>query len=168
MDAFDESGWWVGRGEVWSVADAWTLFAREDDSRMVEARWRRQGQRHFGLTVAVAPDKRYPSGSQPRIDRARVTIGADGMAQHRLLLQTLPAASAEGLREEAMAIADGGMDALIRHSPRIWQWRVEEGERGALQLAALLASSLLGPVWPPGGDGVFGVRGARRRLEASP
>ncbi len=165
MDDFDASGWWVGRAEPWPRA--WTLFAREDDSRMVEARWLQQAKRFFNAHVAVSPQKHYPGGGQPRVDRASVQIGVGEEAPRRLWVHTMPADAAEALRRDALAVADGGMDVLIRRAPRIWQWRAEDAEgakRAELLMAALLASVLLGPVWRPGEGSVFGVRGARERL----
>jgi len=167
MADFDEAGWWAGRTEAWPADQAWTLFAREDDSRMLEARWRQQAKRFFGASVSVAPSKDYPGGGQPRFDRASVAVGRDPDWTGRLTLQTFPADHAEPLRCEALALADGGMDTLIQRSPRIWQWRRDDQgsePRAELLLAALLASVLLGPVWAPGERGVFGVRGARERL----
>lgn len=165
MQDFDASGWWMGRAEPWPMA--WTLFAREDDSRMVEAQWRQQAKRFFSASVAVSPQKHYPSGGRPRADRAWVELAVGDETPRRLWVQTMPTDAAERLRHEALTVADGGMDVLIRRSPRVWQWRAdvaEGGERAELLMAALLASVWLGPVWRAGEKSVFGVRGARERL----
>jgi hypothetical protein len=60
----------------------------------------------------------------------------------------------------------GGMARLARRCPFVWE--VDEGAGGraeVLRLCAILASVLLGPVMPPEGDTLFGVRGARERAE---
>lgn len=61
----------------------------------------------------------------------------------------------------------GGMAALARRCPSVWE--VDVGASGrpseALRLCAILASVLLGPIMPPEGDTLFGVKGARERAE---
>jgi hypothetical protein len=43
--------------------------------------------------------------------------------------------------------------------------RESEDDRVALTIAAILASSLLGPILTPAGDELIGVRSARMKLE---
>ena len=43
--------------------------------------------------------------------------------------------------------------------------RDKEDDRVSLTIAAILASTLLGPILAPEGDAIFGVRTARMKLE---
>ncbi|MEM1031643.1 MAG: hypothetical protein AAF928_11335 [Myxococcota bacterium] len=171
---FDPSGWWMGRTVPWLCDEAWTLFARDDDSRMVEAAWLQQARRFFGAEVRVQPRKRYPGGSQPRRDRAEIVVTSPSSSDYvtsvaPLSVQTFPADDDPALRARGVAVGTSGMEVLVARSPRTWQWRRSDVEgdgdpRGALVFAALLASLRLGPVLPPGAATLFGVRGARLRL----
>ncbi|HEU4409402.1 MAG TPA: hypothetical protein VFS43_29350 [Polyangiaceae bacterium] len=60
----------------------------------------------------------------------------------------------------------GGMAGLARRCPYVWEVDVGAGAQvGALRLCSILASVLLGPIMPPEGDTLFGVKGARERAE---
>jgi hypothetical protein len=62
-----------------------------------------------------------------------------------------------------------GMDALVAKAQRIWQIsnEVTSGDdcHAPLTVAAILASVFLAPIVPPEGSTIFGVKGARERLE---
>ncbi len=65
------------------------------------------------------------------------------------------------------AIGGAGMDALVAKAQRVWQVsRAVEGDaRAPLVLAATLATVMLAPVVDPDEAVIYGVRGARVRLE---
>jgi hypothetical protein len=58
---------------------------------------------------------------------------------------------------------------LVARAKRIWQVSKEvahgEDRNAPLRIAAILASVLLAPIVPPEGDTIYGVKGARERLE---
>jgi hypothetical protein len=56
---------------------------------------------------------------------------------------------------------------LAGRCPSVWEVDVGAGGHPseALRLCAILASVLLGPIMPPEGDTLFGVKGARERAE---
>jgi hypothetical protein len=60
------------------------------------------------------------------------------------------------------------MDVLVARARRVWQIPMGPDRRAALTLAALLASIWLGPVVPPDEVVIYGVKGARERLEQLP
>lgn len=62
------------------------------------------------------------------------------------------------------AIGGAGMDVLVRRAQRVWQVALVD-RRASLLVAALLASVLLGPIVPPDEVTIYGVRGARQRLD---
>lgn len=78
-----------------------------------------------------------------------------------------PSAEADQRRaaEAARLGRAGGMDALARRCQEVWQFTPQGDEYTEHMLSALLASALLGPVMPPDGSTLYGVRGARERAE---
>ena len=75
----------------------------------------------------------------------------------------------EAAREGVRAIGGAGFDVLLGRARRLWQVSdrlPSDGDaRAPLLLAAVMASVLLAPIVPPGGGVIFGVKGARDRLE---
>ena len=62
-----------------------------------------------------------------------------------------------------------GLALLARRCKTIWLLVPEvEEDRAALTLAAIFASHMLGPIMSPGGQELYGVRGARLKLEGRP
>jgi hypothetical protein len=63
----------------------------------------------------------------------------------------------------------GGMAALAARCAQVWTVTPQGEPSGSaeLQLCALLASVALGPVLPPDGSTLYGVRGAMERAEKS-
>jgi hypothetical protein len=61
------------------------------------------------------------------------------------------------------------MSLLAQRCEVVWLVTFEsDDDRVALTIAAILASTLLGPILSPAGDEVFGVRTARMKLEGRP
>jgi hypothetical protein len=184
MDAYDESGWWMGALEPLPVAEAYSLLAPDASSRIDAARWAHQAQRFFELTLSIHPDKQYPGGGQPRADafevriaRAPATSSAAGPAPSptsTVRVITLPIDHAPAVppaaARAAEAIGGAGFDVLVARAKRVWQvHRVPldgDDPRASLRVAAVIASLLLAPLLTPSGE-IFGVKGARERL-ASP
>lgn len=170
----DENGWAIGAVAPLSPADAWTLLSPEPDARVDAERWAHQAQKFFRARLEIPEPKRYPSGTLPLADQVEVAIGRGDGALTRVLVVTVPidrapearAAGAAGVK----AIGGAGFDALLARARRVWQVRAQVEEGGdpcaPLAVAAVLASLLLAPVVPPGGETIFGVKGARERLAA--
>jgi hypothetical protein len=91
-----------------------------------------------------------------------------------VLVVTVPVERAPSVRAAAnrgaAAIGGAGMDVLVARARRLWQVRaaVPEGgdARAPLAVAAVLASVHGAPIVPPDEVTIFGVKGARLRLEA--
>jgi hypothetical protein len=174
--AVDEHGWATGAVAPLDPAHAWTLCAPEPDARVDAARWAHQAETFFRARLAVVQDKRYPSGTLPLADMLEVDVAPRGQeATTRVLVVTVPADRApeavKAAAAGAKAIGGAGFDVLVARTRRIWQVAAAvEGEgdaRAPLAVTAVLASVLLAPVVPPGGGTIFGVKGARQRLEAA-
>lgn len=164
----DEHGWYVGAVAPLEARASYAILAPEDDSRIVEARWKQQAARFFAAELRLVTPKRYPAGAQPRRDRASIEIGRRGGPAVRVELVTLPLDDALTIRDAAAEAAKtlGGFDALVARARRLWQIEPIEPAlepRASLALAAVLASLLLGPILAPDGTS-FGVKGARERL----
>lgn len=70
-------------------------------------------------------------------------------------------------RAAAAAIGGAGFDVLVERTRAVMRLETVEGDaRAALVVAAVLASITLGPILAPDGA-IFGVRGARMRLEGA-
>lgn len=147
---------------------AWSVLSPEAAEAPDLPRWMNAARAHFRaeLSLVAVGDAATPwaLGVSPAREVGRVTT---------VRLRTMPVAEAPEVVAAALrgcaAIGGAGMDALVARARRVWQVdaRVDDGGDGAapLVLAAVLANVLLGPVVPPEEVTVFGVRGARERLE---
>ena len=172
---FDEHGWTTSAVTPLPIAEAWTLLSPEPDARVDAARWAHQAATFFRARLAVVQEKRYPAGTVPLVDYLELEIGRrDDAASTRVLVLTLPIGRAPDAEKAAAAgaraIGGAGFDAILPRTRRVWQVRERldgPGDtRAPLAAAAVLASVFLSPVVPPGGGTIFGVKGARLRLEA--
>jgi hypothetical protein len=173
--SFDPQGWTTSAVTPLPIADAWTLLSPEPDARVDAARWAHQAATFFRARLAVVQDKRYPSGTLPLVDCVEVDVARrDDEHATRVLVITLPIGRAPDAEKAAAAgaraIGGAGFDAILPRTRRVWQVREQldaPGDaRAPLAVAAVLASVFLAPVVPPGGGTIFGVKGARVRLEA--
>lgn len=171
----DANGWAIGAIAPLPIEEAWTLLSPEPDARVDTARWAHQAETFFRARLSLAAEKHYPSGTLPIADALEVDIARrDDETTTRVLVITVPADRAPfalkaGLAG-AKAIGGAGMDALVPRTRRVWQVRATAqtpgDDRAPLAAAAVLASLFLAPIVPPGGGTIFGVKGARQRLEA--
>jgi hypothetical protein len=172
----DENGWAVGAVTALPASGAWSLFSPEPGARVEAAAWSHRAATFFRARFEVVQAKSYPAGTLPIFDRVEVDVApaAEGPFT-RVLLITLPLDRAPDARRSALegvqAIGGAGFDVLVARARRLWQVSasVDAGgdPRAPLLVAAVLASALLAPVVPPGGGTIFGVKGARVRLEAA-
>lgn len=170
---FDENGWATGRIEALPAGESWSLLSPEMEARIDAHRWEHQARAFFGVELTLVQKKVYPSGTTPMVDAAEVDVARAGSAPTRVLVVTVPLDRAPAVRAAAAAgvraIGGGGFDALVARARRVWQVReapLEGGDaRAPLTLAAVLAAVLLAPVVPPREEAIFGVKGARERLQ---
>ncbi|XYH94365.1 hypothetical protein ACMHYB_42015 [Sorangium sp. So ce1128] len=170
---FDGNGWAEGRIELLPPSEGWSLLSPEPEARIDEHRWAHQARVFFRAELTLAQKKAYPSGATPMVDAVEVDIARAGGAPTRVLVLTAPldraplvrAAAAAGVR----AIGGRGFDALLGRARRAWQVRepqiAGDDARAPLVVTAVLAAVLLAPVVPPGEETIFGVKGARERLD---
>ena len=131
-----------------------------------EARLVRIAHAHFRAALSVRT--RHIRGTTDSERREQLTVGLTQGGQTTEHTITRRAATPGDWSEADTAAARGragGMDDLARRCR--WLWEVDEGEdaRATLMLCAILAATELGPVLPPDGATLYGVRGARERAD---
>ena len=152
---------------------SYAVFSQRADAALDIDAIKRQAERFFAARVGLTVDKRYDDVT-PQFDAARVVVaGGDGTASGTRLCYGRPVDSADLAAAEAAEREMGtyGLALLAQRCKTIWLIVPEvEEDRAALTLAAIFASHMLGPIMSPGGQELYGVRGARLKLEgrASP
>jgi len=154
---------------------SYSVLAQRPDVFLDIEALKRQGERYFATKLGLTVEKRYDSlAGSPLVDAARIVIvGGDGTASGTRMVfgRAVEPADLIAAEEAERAMGTYGLALLAQRCKTIWLIVPEtEDDRAALTLAAILASSLLGPIMSPGGKEIFGVRGARLKLEgrASP
>jgi hypothetical protein len=147
---------------------AYAVFAQRTDARLDIDAVKRQAERFFSARVGLTVDKRYDDRA-PAVDAARVVLaGSDGTSSGTRLCFARPVDGSDlGAAEEAeRATGTYGLALLATRCKVLWcVLPAGDDDRAALTLAAILASTMLGPILGPGGREIFGVRGARLKLE---
>jgi hypothetical protein len=145
----------------------YAVFVQRAEPRIDVVGLATNAERWFQARVVVLESDAVDApGALPT--RARVALELSGERREFRLTARLAGAAdlAAAERAEARGRA-GGMAALAARCPVIWELEplAPGDERMTLTLAALAASLALGPVLPPDGSTLFGVRGARERAE---
>lgn len=148
---------------------SYLVFAQRSDACLDMRAIQHHAQRFFATKVGLTVAKKYGSDA-PMSDAARVVVASDDglIAGTRLCFGRGADMNDLAVVEEAERTQGStGMALLAQRCPTIWLIETEGGEedRVALLLSAILASVMLGPIVPPKGDRVFGVRTARLELE---
>lgn len=152
---------------------AYAVFAQRPDVRLDIEGIKRQADQFFATKLGLTVDKRY-GDTVPDVDAGRIVVaGGDGTAAGTRLVYGRAVETSDLAAAEAAERAMGtyGLALLAQRCKTIWMIVPEvEEDRAALTIAAIFASTLLGPILSPGGKEIYGVRGARLKLEgrASP
>jgi hypothetical protein len=153
-------------------SSSYLVFAQRTDACHDMRAIKQNAQRFVAAKIGLTVEKKYRDDA-PMSDAARVVLASDDgtIAGTRLCFGRAADASDLAVVEEAeRAQGSTGMALLAQRCSTVWLIEAEGGEedRVALALSAILASVLLGPIVPPKGDRVFGVRTARLELEKKP
>jgi hypothetical protein len=148
---------------------SYLVFGQRPDACLDMRALKNHATRFFATKIGLTVEKRY-GNDPPLIDAARMVVATDdGLAAGTRLCFGRPSDLGDlSLAEEAeRAQGTSGMALLAQRCPTLWFIETEGGEedRVALVLSAILASILLGPIVPPRGDRIFGVRTARLELD---
>ncbi len=149
-------------------ASAYTCFAQREDATLDIDAVKRNGAQFFQAKVGLTVDKHYGPGVLS-IDAARVVVASDesGANGTRLCYARPTEPSDLAAAEEAeRAQKTHGMALLAQRCQTVWLVvRESDDDRAALTIAAIFASTMLGPILAPNGREIFGVRTARMKLE---
>lgn len=173
---FDAHGWAKGPVTAIPVHSAYTLFSPDPAARIDIALLAHKARTFFATAFEMDPVKAYPDGKTPETDVVHIDIhplGKRDVVPTRVLVVTWPLERDPQIRQvgdaAAHAIGGAGMDVLVARAKRIWQISKDvtrgEDKNAPLRVAAIFASVLLGPIVPPEGNTIYGVKGARERLE---
>jgi hypothetical protein len=151
----------------------YAVFSQAPDVRLDIEAIKRQAEKFFATKLGLTVDKTY-GDVMPEVDAARVVVAnGDAATSGTRLCHGRPIDASDLMAAENAERAMGtyGLALLAQRCKTIWTIVPEvEDDRAALTLAAIFASHLLGPILSPGGREIYGVRGARLKLEgrASP
>lgn len=148
----------------------YAVFAQRPDASLDLAGIKRQAEQFFATKLGLTVDKQYENRARaPDVDAARVVVsGGDGTASGTRLCYARPvdAADLAAAEDAERQMGTYGLALLAKRCKTLWMVVPEtEEDRAALTIAAILASSVLGPILSPGGNEIYGVRGARLKLE---
>ena len=160
------SGLYLGEATL-DPATAFMVFSQASDARIEADAWEKKAatflQMRFGLVVPKVYDVEYPN-----TDAALVVIAASEGEGRLRLIQCRPAVQADLERAtagERLGAVGGGLVDLAMRCPSVWFVEaIGDDDRMALAIATVIAMTHLGPIVPPQGDTLFGVRTARTKL----
>ncbi len=118
-------------------------------------------RRYFEVGVEVLSEE----GARARL---RLTSAKYGYSSELdVVARATTAADLESARQAEARGRAAGMSALAERCGVVWEVHPSSNatELSTLSLCALLAATGLGPVLPPDGSTLFGVRGAMERVE---
>ena len=149
------------------IAQAWSLLSPEASPHLDRARMKQQARTFFEAELEAV----FVGGDDSALVDVRMKGGA---ATTRVRVLTAAIDDAPDVRAAAdagvIAIGGAGFDALVARTKRVFQVVAAPIEgpdaRAPLLVAAVIASLLLAPIVPPGGGTIFGVKGARERLNS--
>lgn len=150
-------------------AHAYLVFVQRFDARFAVPELEAQAARFFSTKLGLMAPKRARA-APPLVDHARfaVAMGEDARAEVRaVLLRAAGPADhtlALTLENERGATGLGGLARRCQYVAEIE--RLAADDRAALLLAAIFASTHLGPIVDVEGRDLFGVKTARVRLAA--
>jgi hypothetical protein len=150
---------------------AWFVLAPSADERVDGGGWSRQARTFFEARLTAGPAGVDPAGIT--VLEVAVAPAATPERLTSVRVESVPIVRApdvlEAARAAVRAMGGAGFDVLVGRARRVWRIdaAVPPGgdPRAPLLLAGVLASVLLGPILPPEGGALFGVKGARLRLE---
>jgi hypothetical protein len=161
-----EAGIYAGDATL-DAAASFMVFSQASDAMIDAAAWERQAATFFAMRIGLAVPKTY-GDTPPTSDAALVVIaGREGQGALRLIYGR-PAAPRDLIRAreaERRGAVGGGLADLAARCPMVWLVEASgEDDASALAIAAIVALAHLGPIVPPSGAELYGVRTARMKL----
>ena len=144
------------------------VFAQGRDARLDALALRTTAERYFGTTVGLTVPKRYVEPF-PERDAARLVVAPSNLPGGVRLCVGRRTTKEDLLLAETVDKLQGpaGLYDLAKRCETVWRIeRSGENDRTSLLLAAVFASTMLGPICTK--TSLFGVRTARKLLEDLP
>jgi hypothetical protein len=144
------------------------VFAQGRDARLDVEALRATAERYFDTTVGLTVPKRY-TAPFPERDAARVVVAPSALPGGVRLCVGRRTQPDDLLLAKTVDEQQGpaGLYELAKRCETVWRIeRSGEDDRTSLLLAAVFASTMLGPILTK--KSLFGVRTARKMLEAPP
>lgn len=152
------------------LSESYAVFAQRPDARLDHAAVVHNALQFFSCRLGFTVDKKYDT-TPPELDAVRVIVSSDaGPSGTRLAFGRRVEAEDLAVAAEAEKRSRGhGLALLAQRCPMLWLVMPESDEdHVALTVAAIFASTMLGPILAPGGGKIMGVRSARLELERQP
>lgn len=163
---FDARGWAAGPIRPLARSEAYSLFSTDASARFDEAALARAAAAILGANLHVEPAKHFPRGAIPRADRAILHIRATGI-DARVEAILFPAERAPDLVAAARRVGRAGMETFAVRARSVVQLASSADLIATLACAATLGHAWRAAILPPHEDTLFGIKGARERLEAA-
>jgi hypothetical protein len=152
----------------------WLVFAQAETARVDVVRLLRNARSYFPLSVDVLEElgvEPAPAGG-PEPERTAVRLRVEWperseQAVFRIASRRIEADDLERARTAEARCRGGGLADLAARCRFVWELAADSPPPEPLRLAftALLASVALGPILPPDSAAIYGVRGARERVD---
>ncbi|HMR75323.1 MAG TPA: hypothetical protein PKD61_09425 [Polyangiaceae bacterium] len=150
------------------MSGTFTIFSQEPSARVPLAALLRSAGTHFRSSINVVFERGVDERGDATTTTLRLFVENErlGIAEHFDI-------ATRARRPEDLARAEeaerrgraAGMATLAARCPTVWELSASGGEVGTFLLCAMLASVALGPVMPPDGATLYGVRGAMERAD---
>ena len=149
---------------------AWRVFVQRTDARIDIAALENQAARFFRTKIGLMAPKRYDEAAPPSVDEAEIAIAPPARDTSIRRIVVRPVADEEYVLaaelEHERSVT--GLSALARRCNYVVEVERAGGDDAAsLLLAAILASTHLGPIMDVDARDLFGVKTARIRLAAA-
>ncbi|MBX3129264.1 MAG: hypothetical protein KF718_21275 [Polyangiaceae bacterium] len=148
---------------------SYRVFSQRSEPRLPFADLLNQARRFFEARLEVEGESGFAPGQAPLATHATLRIASARLGfDERVRVHARPRSAmdlADAQRAEVRGRA-AGMATLAARCPTVWEL-AEDGPTEVVLLctSGLLASVALGPVLPPDGSTLFGVRGAMERVD---
>jgi hypothetical protein len=164
---------------AWAHDQCFSLFSPDDPGRVDTLRWIQQAETFLSARIDFVQTFTDPSGTLPSHASFEIDVGPKASTESftRVQLLTVPITPSQPPVEQivqrahqsVIAMGGAGFDALLARARRLWQVRtkpvVGTDPCASLIVTATVAMVFTAPILAPDGGALFGVKGARVRLE---
>jgi hypothetical protein len=145
------------------------IFAQEKHARLPLPQLLQNARRYFSMSIDVLGEDGFdPRQADPAESRVLLEVSNPKRpytARFEIRARHCGDSDLERARDAEARGNASGMAELAQRCPCVWELTPAAGanELAMFELCAVLASTALGPVLPPDGSTLFGVRGALER-----